>query len=62
MKMPMMALALALMSAPAFAATFVYVSKAEDGTIGIYTLAADGSLRGVLYMRLPRFCRAEIAR
>jgi len=45
MKMPMMALALALMSAPAFAATFVYVSNADDGTIGIYTLQADGSLK-----------------
>jgi 6-phosphogluconolactonase len=45
MKMPMMALALALMSAPAFAATFVYVSNADDGTIGVYTLAADSSLK-----------------
>jgi len=44
MKMPMMALALTLMSAPAFAATFVYVSNAEDGTIGMYTLGPDGSL------------------
>ena len=45
MKMPMIALALALMSAPAFAATFVYVSNADDGTIGMYTLAPDGSLK-----------------
>jgi 6-phosphogluconolactonase len=27
------------------AATFVYVSNAEDGTIGVYTLAPDGTLR-----------------
>ncbi len=33
------------MSAPAMAATFVYVSNAEDGEIGIYTLQADGSLQ-----------------
>ena len=45
MKMPLIALALALMSAPAFAATFVYVSNADDGTIGVYTLAVDGSLK-----------------
>src|SRR5437868_13726092 len=44
MKMPIMALALSMMSAPAFAATFVYVSNADDGTIGMYTLQADGSL------------------
>src|SRR5436305_6922668 len=44
MKMPILALALSMMSAPALAATFVYVSNADDGTIGIYTLAADGSL------------------
>ena len=34
-----------LMSVPALAATFVYVSNAEDGDIGIYTLQADGSLQ-----------------
>ena len=45
MKMPMIALALSMASAPAFAATFVYVSNAEDGTIGMYTLQADGSLQ-----------------
>src|SRR5947209_4646920 len=45
MKMPILALALSIMSAPAFAATFVYVSNADDGTIGVYTLAADGSLK-----------------
>jgi 6-phosphogluconolactonase len=32
-------------SAPAMAATFVYVSNAEDGDIGTYTLQADGSLQ-----------------
>jgi 6-phosphogluconolactonase len=31
--------------APAVAATFVYVSNAEDGDIGMYTLQADGSLQ-----------------
>lgn len=45
MKMPLIALALTLMGAPAFAATFVYVSNADDGTIGIYTLQPDGSLK-----------------
>jgi len=33
------------MSVPAFAATFVYVSNADDGEIGMYTLQADGSLQ-----------------
>ena len=45
MKMPIIALALTMMSAPALAATFVYVSNADDGDIGIYTLQADGSLK-----------------
>src|SRR5215212_10207254 len=45
MKIPMLALALSTMSAPALAATFVYVSNAEDGDIGVYTLQADGSLQ-----------------
>ena len=30
---------------PAGAATFVYVSNAEDGDIGMYTLQPDGSLQ-----------------
>jgi 6-phosphogluconolactonase len=30
--------------APAWAATFVYVSNADDGDIGVYALKADGSL------------------
>src|SRR2546428_8875517 len=34
-----------LLSAPALAATFVYVSNAEDGEIGMYTLQSDGSLQ-----------------
>jgi 6-phosphogluconolactonase len=38
------ALALLLLSAPVPAATFVYVSNAEDGEIGMYTLHSDGSL------------------
>ena len=45
MKMPMIALALTMMSAPALAATFVYVSNADDGNIGMYTLQADGTLK-----------------
>jgi 6-phosphogluconolactonase len=32
-------------SAPALAGTFVYVSNAEDGDIGMYALQADGSLQ-----------------
>jgi 6-phosphogluconolactonase len=32
-------------SAPVLAGTFVYVSNAEDGDIGTYTLQADGSLK-----------------
>src|SRR5438552_17372214 len=34
-----------LFSVPALAATFVYVSNAEDGEIGMYTLQSDGSLQ-----------------
>ena len=50
MKAPIKTPALAVMlslasSAPALAATFVYVSNAEDGEIGQYTLQADGSLK-----------------
>jgi 6-phosphogluconolactonase len=44
MKMAIAAALLSMASAPALAATFVYVSNAEDGTIGMYTLRADGSL------------------
>jgi hypothetical protein len=33
------------LSAPVLAGTFVYVSNAEDGDIGMYTLQADGSLQ-----------------
>src|SRR5258705_6964106 len=33
-----------IFSASTMAATFVYVSNAEDGDIGVYTLRADGSL------------------
>jgi len=45
MKMPILALALSMASMPALAATFVYVSNADDGDIGMYTLQADGSLQ-----------------
>jgi len=31
---------------PALAGTFVYVSNAEDGDIGVYSLQTDGSLKG----------------
>ena len=46
MKAPIVAVLLSLaLSAPTLAGTFVYVSNAEDGTIGMYTLQADGSLQ-----------------
>ena len=34
-----------LVGAPAFAATFVYVSNAEDGDIGVYRMADSGELQ-----------------
>jgi 6-phosphogluconolactonase len=49
----LMAIAPLLASAPAGAATYVYVSNADDGDIGMYQLQADGSLKPG-----PRF-RAE---
>jgi 6-phosphogluconolactonase len=46
MRTPIIAVLLSLAaSAPAVAGTFVYVSNAEDGDIGMYTLQADGSLQ-----------------
>jgi 6-phosphogluconolactonase len=46
MKAPVIAALLSLASSvPALAGTFVYVSNAEDGDIGMYTLQADGSLQ-----------------
>jgi 6-phosphogluconolactonase len=39
------ALSILFFSAMSPAATFVYVSNAEDGDIGMYTLQLDGSLR-----------------
>ena len=46
MKAPIVAILLSLASStPVLAATFVYVSNAEDGEIGMYTLQADGSLQ-----------------
>ena len=46
MKAPAIAALLSLaLSAPALATTFVYVSNAEDGDIGMYTLQADGALQ-----------------
>src|SRR5919199_3153033 len=38
-------LATMVLGGPAFGATFVYVSNAEDGDIGTYTLQPDGSLK-----------------
>ena len=40
-----MALSASVLSAQSPAATFVYVSNAEDGDIGMYSLQADGSLQ-----------------
>jgi 6-phosphogluconolactonase len=46
MKAPIIAVLLSLaLSAPALAGTFVYVSNADDGNIGVYTLQGDGSLQ-----------------
>src|SRR6266850_4095474 len=46
MKAPIVAILLSLASStPVLAATFVYVSNADDGDIGMYTLQADGSLQ-----------------
>src|SRR5215475_8162092 len=46
MKAAVLAAVLCMVSdVSAHAATFVYVSNAEDGDIGIYTLQADGSLQ-----------------
>src|ERR1700730_2065936 len=46
MKAPIIAALLSLASsAPVLAGTFVYVSNAEDGDIGMYTLQADGTLQ-----------------
>ena len=41
----LMAVSSLLFGAQAAAATFVYVSNAEDGDIGMYTLQSDGSLQ-----------------
>src|SRR5207302_1657281 len=41
----LMAVSSLLLGAQAAAATFVYVSNAEDGDIGMYTLQSDGSLQ-----------------
>jgi 6-phosphogluconolactonase len=43
--MPILAAMLSMAGASAHAAAFVYVSNAEDGNIGIYTLQQDGSLQ-----------------
>src|SRR6185436_20393436 len=46
MKAPIAAVLLSLASTgPVVSGTFVYVSNAEDGDIGMYTLQADGSLQ-----------------
>src|SRR6266705_4148733 len=38
----------ALASTPALSATFVYVSNAEDGEIGAYSMQADGALKALV--------------
>src|SRR5438128_12427052 len=56
MKAPIAAVLLSLASsAPVVAGTFVYVSNAEDGDIGMYTLQADGALQPG-----PRFKAAKL--
>jgi 6-phosphogluconolactonase len=40
-----LALSLSLGTGPTLAATYVYVSNAEDGTIGTYTMEDDGALK-----------------
>src|SRR3954471_14090667 len=56
MKAPMIAALLSIAwSAPVFAATFVYVSNADDGDIGVYTMQADGSLKAG-----PRVAAAKV--
>src|ERR1700759_1023133 len=46
MKAPIVAVLLSLISSPpVLAGTFVYVSNAEDGDIGMYALQADGTLK-----------------
>ena len=46
MKAPVIAVMMSLAFSPAaVAGTFVYVSNAEDGDVGMYTLQADGSLK-----------------
>jgi 6-phosphogluconolactonase len=44
MKMTIAILLSMIFAAPALAATFVYVSNADDGEISSYSLQADGSL------------------
>jgi 6-phosphogluconolactonase len=36
---------LSLLTVPAFAGTFVYVSNAEDGDVGVYAMGPDGELQ-----------------
>jgi 6-phosphogluconolactonase len=56
MKAPIVAVLLSLASsAPVLAGTFVYISNAEDGDIGMHTLQADGSLQPG-----PRFKAAKL--
>ena len=56
MKVAIIAVLLSMVSGvPALAGTFVYVSNAEDGDIGMYALQPDGSLRAG-----PRFKAEKI--
>jgi 6-phosphogluconolactonase len=41
----MIALTTLIGSVPASAETFVYVSNADDGDIGVYSVQTDGSLK-----------------
>src|SRR5687768_15886933 len=45
MRKPLLALLCLFSSTHLAAATFVYVSNAEDGDIGLYTLRSDGALQ-----------------
>src|SRR5260370_16728138 len=55
MKAPIVAVLLSLASsAPVVAGTFVYVSNAEDGDIGMYTLQADGSAEAGLRFKAAK--------
>jgi len=45
----------ALASTSALAASFVYVSNAEDGEIGAYSMQADGALKPLALTLLQKY-------